>query len=106
VDHGKWLGCILSLAHIFCISASTSFICAKGTCLGGIFTFFSSLVSILCWTIPIVILPRLESECEDAIPDRFQVILDRCHDQLANDQMEKLKGLLVSKLFVWHINKP
>jgi hypothetical protein len=46
--------------------------------------------------IPIGNLPRLESECEEAIPDQFLVILDRCHDKLANDQMEKLKGLLVS----------
>jgi hypothetical protein len=50
--------------------------------------------------IPIGNLPRLESECEEAIPDQFQVIVDRCHDQLDNDQMEKLKGLLVSNQFV------
>jgi hypothetical protein len=44
--------------------------------------------------IPIGNLPRLESECEEAIPDQFPVILDRCQDQLTDDQMEKLKGLI------------
>jgi hypothetical protein len=55
--------------------------------------------------IPIGSLPRLESECEDAIPNQFQVILDRCQDQLANDQMEKLKGLLVSNQSVFSMFK-
>ena len=55
--------------------------------------------------IPIGNLPRLKSECEEAIPDQFQVILDRCHDQLANDQMEKLKGLLVSNQSVFSMFK-
>jgi hypothetical protein len=56
-------------------------------------------------SIPIGNLPRLESECEEAIPDQFQVILDRCHDQLANDQLEKLKGLLVSNQSVFSMFK-
>ena len=55
--------------------------------------------------IPIGNLPRLESECEEAIPDQFQVILDRWQDQLANDQMEKLKGLLVSNQSVFSMFK-
>ena len=55
--------------------------------------------------IPIGSLPRPESECEEAIPDQFQVILDRCHDQLANDQMEKFKGLLVSNQSVFSMFK-
>ena len=55
--------------------------------------------------IPIGNLPRLESECEEAIPDQFLVILDRSHDQLANDQMEKLKGLLVTNQSVFSMFK-
>jgi hypothetical protein len=55
--------------------------------------------------IPIGNLPRLESECEEAIPDQFPVILDRCQDQLADDQMEKLKGLLVSNQSVFSMFK-
>ena len=50
-------------------------------------------------------LPRLESECEEAIPNQFQVILDGCQDQLANDQMEKLKGFLVSNQSVFSMFK-
>ena len=56
-------------------------------------------------SIPIENLPRLESECEEAIPDQFQVILDRCQDQLANDQIEKLNGLLVSNQSVFSMFK-
>jgi hypothetical protein len=56
-------------------------------------------------SIPIGNLPRLESECEEAIPDQFQVILDRCQDQLANDQLEKLKGLLISNQSVFSMFK-
>ena len=55
--------------------------------------------------IPIENLPRLESECEEAIPNQFQVILDRCQDQLANDQMEKLKSLLVNNQSVFSMFK-
>ena len=33
------------------------------------------------------------------------MILDRCQDQLANDQMEKLKGLLVSNQSVFSMFK-
>jgi hypothetical protein len=33
------------------------------------------------------------------------VILDRCQDQLANDQLEKLKGLLVSNQSVFSMFK-
>jgi hypothetical protein len=46
--------------------------------------------------IPIGNLPRLENVCEEAIADQFQVIVDRCHNELANGKKEKLKGLLVS----------
>lgn len=55
--------------------------------------------------IPIENLSRPESECKDTIPNQFQVILDRCQDQLANDQMEKLKGLLVSNQSVFSMFK-
>ena len=56
-------------------------------------------------SIPIGNLPRLESECEELIPDQFQVILDRCQDQLANDHLEKLKGSLISNQSVFSMFK-
>lgn len=56
-------------------------------------------------SMPIENLPRLGSECGEGIPNQLQVILDRYQDQLANDQMKRLKGLLVSNQSVFSMFK-
>jgi hypothetical protein len=71
--------------------------------------FFTTTIAVdhgtwLCCILSLAIIFCI-SACEEAIPDQFQAILDRCQDQLVNAQMEKLKGLLVSNQSVFSMIK-